>query len=157
MHDLPAIVALYNELDLVLEGQRAEADSTGNTVRAQLIEAKQVLNDQAYFVLCWGQLEAVIDIKCREAIRRRKSQPLWENRRAWDLYNPDDKRLSGLSFEERTALVLDGGAGPGSAWAKVMQYYELRNKIAHGNLNSTHLELNEIAQQFYVIHGQLTT
>ena len=156
MNNLPAIIALYKELDVILERQRTDADTAGNTTRVQQLEAKQVLNDQAYFVLCWGQLEAAVDMKCREAIRKRKSQTVWENRRAWDLYNPDDKRLSGLTFEDRTALVLDRGAGPGSTWAKVMQYYELRNKIAHGNLTSTRMELNEIANEFYVINGQLT-
>jgi len=79
------------------------------------------VNDQAYFVLCWGQLEAEIDQACREAIRRHRNDTSWSVRRAWDLYNPDDKRISGLSFEDRTALVVDHGAGPGSIWAKIIR------------------------------------
>jgi hypothetical protein len=71
------------------------------------IEAKQRINDQAYFVLCWGQLEAAIDDICRTAIRNRQSSGNWAVRRAWDLYNPNESRLSGLRFEDRTALVLD--------------------------------------------------
>jgi hypothetical protein len=156
MRDLPAIVSLYNQLDSALERQRAEAGDDGNAMRVQQIETKQVLNDQAYFLLCWGQLEAAIDAKCRDAIRSRRSRTAWEHRRAWDLYNPDDKRLSGLSFEDRTALVLDRNAGRGSAWARVMQYYESRNRIAHGNLRSTRLEINEIANDFFVIAAELT-
>lgn len=156
MQNLPAIVALYGELDLLLERQRAEADAAGDSARVHRIGAKQVLNDQAYFVLCWGQLEAAIDITCRDAIRKRKSHTVWEQRRAWDLYDPDDKRLSGLSFEDRTALVLDRSAGRGSAWARVMQYYAARNQIAHGNLSSTRVEINEIANDFFVIAADLT-
>jgi hypothetical protein len=156
MRNLPAIVALYNELDSALEHQRTEASVVDNAVRVQQIETKQVLNDQAYFVLCWGQLEAAIDAKCRDAIRARQSQTIWEQRRAWDLYNPDDKRLSGLSFEDRTALVLDRSAGRGSAWAVVMRYYEARNKIAHGNLSATRIEINEIAKDFYMIASALS-
>jgi hypothetical protein len=121
----------------------------------QKIEAKQVLNDQAYFVLCWAQLEIEIDEKCRNAIRSRIKSGNWATRRAWDLFNPYDKRLSGLSFEERTALVLDKGGGRGSPWARVMDYYALRNKIAHGTPSGQHVDVPAVVQNFYVIQSAL--
>lgn len=156
MRDLPAILTVYGQLDLVLEIERVAAESARNTARMRQIEARQVINDQAYFVLCWGQLEAEIDDKCREAIRRRIAHTNWEQRRAWDLYNPGDRRLSGLSFEDRTALVVDRSATSSrSPWSKIMQYYQLRNRIAHGELRSTRIELNETVQDFYVIAAQL--
>jgi hypothetical protein len=106
MQHLAAIAALYNEIDTELERQQMSALARGDVTAAARIEQKQTLNDQAYFILCWGQLEAAIDDTCRDAIRRGRRNPNWTIRRAWALYNPDDKRLSGLSFEDRAALVL---------------------------------------------------
>ena len=117
---------------------------------------KQRVNDQAYFVLCWGQLEAEIDQACREAIRRHRNDTSWSVRRAWDLYNPDDKRISGLSFEDRTALVVDHGAGPGSIWAKIIGYYALRNQIAHGHLRPERIDVSNVVQQCYIIQSALS-
>ena len=95
------------EIDEEFEAQRTSATLRGDLQRVTQIAAKQMINDQAYFVLCWGQLELAIDDACRNAIRRRQASGNWAVRRAWDLYNPDDRRLSGLRFEDRTALVLD--------------------------------------------------
>lgn len=155
MRSLPEILAVYGQLDLVLENERVTAEGAGNTARVRQIEGRQVINDQAYFVLCWGQLETAVDEKCREAIRRRIADEKWEQRRAWDIYNPDDKRLSGLTFEDRVALVVDRGGGRGSAWAKMMQYYQIRNRIAHGELGTTRIEVNEVVKDFYVVAAQL--
>jgi hypothetical protein len=78
-------------------------------------------------------------------------------RRGWDLYNPDDSRLSGLSFENRAALGLDKDerAGPNSPWKKVMRYYNLRNQIAHGNLQASGIDITEVVQDFFIIQGAL--
>ena len=117
--------------------------------------ARQILNDQAYFLLCWGQLEQEIDEACRDAIRKRRLNPDWQVRRGWDLYNPDDRRLSGLSFDDRAALVLDRRGGPGSPYARTMGAYELRNKIAHGRLEDRRIDVVATAQSFYLIQAAL--
>jgi hypothetical protein len=61
MRDLPHIEAVYLEIDAEFETRRATANSAGDAAAVQRIEAKQKINDQAYFVLCWGQLESEID------------------------------------------------------------------------------------------------
>jgi hypothetical protein len=155
MQHLARIGSIYSEIDAGLERQRTDAQARGDANMVQRIESKQAINDQAYFVLCWGQLETEIDKKCRNAIRNRLKNGNWANRRAWDLFNPDDKRLSGLSFEDRTALVLDKSRGSGSPWALVMSYYALRNQLAHGNLTGQRIEVPAVIQQFYVIQGNL--
>lgn len=153
MRSLPQFLALYEEIDIRFEDARNVV--TADTAAKDKIEAKQRLNDQAYFVMCWGQLETEIDEVCREAIRRRRDHPQWSVRRGWDLYNPDDKRLSGLSFEERATLVLDRKAGNGSPWSNVMRYYALRNQIAHGTVLSTRTDISAAVQDFYQIQGAL--
>src|ERR1700677_2339221 len=132
MQDLAALASIYVELDAYFEGSRLRLAKVGDLPSVERIENKQRLNDQAYFVLCCGQLEVAIDETCRTAIRKRSASSDWSVRRAWDLYNPAEKRLSGLSFEDRAALILDRRGGPGSPWARVQFYYALRNQIAHG-------------------------
>jgi hypothetical protein len=155
VRDLPHIRALYLEIDAELEAQRSESRLAGDANAVDRIETKQRINDQAYFVLCWGQLETAIDDTCRAAIRKRRSSGNWAVRRAWDLYNPDDDRLSGLKFEDRTALVLDQDAGAGSPWARVMRYYALRNQIAHGDLQAQRIDLDEVVKDFFLIQAAL--
>ncbi len=151
VRDLERILDAYTQTDASLEAKRtpAAAASVAST------EARQVLNDQAYFLLCWGQLETEINARCREAIRRRREDPDWQTRRGWDLYNPDDPRLSGLSFEDRVRLVLDMQGGRGSPFAKVMVHYEMRNKVAHGRLESRRVDVRAVVGDFHLIQAAL--
>ena len=114
-----------------------------------------MLNDQAYFLLCWGQLEIEIDGKCRDAVRWRRKDADWQIRRAWDLYNPDDRRFSGLSFEDRAKLVLDANEGRASPYARAMKHYSIRNEIAHGKLRSTRIEVGAFVQDCFIIQAAL--
>jgi hypothetical protein len=155
LRNLPHIRALYLEIDAELEAQQTTARENGDTASVDRIESKQRINDQAYFVLCWGQLETAIDEKCRSVIRNRQASGNWTVRRAWDLYDPEDSRLSGLRFEHRSALVLDRNEGAGSPWAKVMTYYALRNQIAHGQLLADRIEVDEVVNEFFQIQGGL--
>ncbi len=156
MKSLPRIGALYEEIDGQFDAELDNAVAKGDTAAAQRIEQKQLLNDQAYFVLCWGQLEAEIDEACRTAIRQRKASTNWDIRRGFDFYDPDDKRLSGLSFDRPVALILDRDSGPGKPYARVMAYYETRNKIAHGRLEATRIDVSAVVADFYLIQGALT-
>ena len=151
MKKLPEILAAYRALDTLLESERSQSDANG----AERARVFQVLNDQAYFLLCWGQLETEIDETCRRSIRARRSSGDWTVRRGWDLYNPDDRRLSGLSFEDRTALVLDRAGARGRPYARAMLYYEIRNRVAHGKLEADRLDVIAIAQDFYAIQAAL--
>ncbi len=150
MKDLSRIVALYEEFDRRLDGERI---NTEDNAQAQRIFLKQLINDQAYFVLCWGQLEVEIDEACRSVIRRRKTDSNWEMRRGFDFYNPEDRRL--MAFDRRVAIVLDRQAGSGSAHGLVMKYYELRNKIAHGRLEVARIDVAAVVADFYSIQAEL--
>ncbi len=110
MKDLPRIQAAYARIDAMIEATRINAAPQS----ALQIEARQVLNDQAYFVLRWGHLEIEIDDICRQVIRRRQNHLNRRVRRAWDLHDPNDKRLSGLRVPTGITasfggLSLDGG------------------------------------------------
>ena len=152
MKSLPELLASYNSIDQILDGERQV--TAGKIADRKRIESRQRTNDHAYFLLCWGQIEVELDESCRNAIRRRWVNPDWTKRRGWDLYNPDDSRLSGLRFDERVSLVLDKRI-VGGEWSIAMKWYNLRNQIAHGGSYEQRIDLNLVVGEFYRIQGAI--
>lgn len=152
MSDLRAIAASYERIDGFLEELRERHDAAGEEDERDRVAREQELNDQAWFVLAWGQLEADIDEACRDAIRHGQSDDDWRHRRAWSLYNPDDRRLSGLSFGNRLTLVLERASDD---WRRTMQFYSVRNRIAHGTLLSESIDVSDEIQEFLRIQALL--
>ena len=152
MSDLQAIAASYERVDRFLGDLRDDCDAAGDDDERDRVAREQELNDQAWFVLAWGQLETDIDDACREAIRHGRSHEDWRHRRAWSLYNPDDRRLSGLRFENRLTLVLEKGSGE---WKRAMQLYNVRNQIAHGTLLSERIDVSSEIEDFFRIRSSL--
>ena len=148
MSDLRAIAGSYERIDGLLKDLRERHDAAGESDERDRVAREQEINDQAYFVLAWGQLETDIDEACRDAIRHGQAHDDWRERRAWTLYNPDDRRLSGLSFESRLTLVLARGSGE---WRRTMQFYNVRNQIAHGTLLSERIDVSGEIQEFFRI------
>ena len=153
MSDLQAIAALYERVDNHLETLRDTEEMASEEAGRGLVVQEQRINEQAYFVLAWGQLESDIEEACRVAIRHGQANDEWRYRRAWSLYNPDDRRLSGLSFENRLSLVLEKGSGE---WKRTMQLYSVRNQIAHGTLLSERIDVSSVIQDFFRIQSSLT-
>jgi len=150
--DLQAVAAVYERVDLHLRRLRDTEEGTDDEPGAGSAERERSINDQAYFVLAWGQLEANIDEACREAVRAGQSHDDWRHRRAWSLYNPDDRRLSGLSFENRLTLVLEKG---GDDWKRTMELYNVRNQIAHSALLSARIDMARVIEDFFRIQSSL--
>ena len=98
-------------------------------------------------------MEADIEEVCRDTIRNGQSHEDWRHRRAWSLYNPDDRRLSGLSFENRLTLVLEKGSDD---WKRTMELYNVRNQIAHGTLLSARIDMARVIRDFFRIRSSLT-
>ena len=151
MRNLARIEATWIDIDYALERELSGAVAAD---KSKVFE-QQIINDQAYFILCWGQLESEIDGRCRAAVSRRRNDRDWQVRRAWDLYNPNDPRFSGLSFENRARLVLDGQAGRGSAFALTIKHYGSRNQIAHGTIQKTRVDVSAFVQDCFVIQSAL--
>ena len=154
LSDLQAIAAVYERLDHHLQSLRDTEDGAGDDPASPApTDHRQRINDQAYFVLAWGQLEADIEEACRNAIRDGQLHVDRRCRRAWSLYNPDDRRLSDLSFESRLTLVLEKG---GDEWKRTIQRHNVRNQIAHGTLLSTRVAMANVIQDFFRIQSSLT-
>ena len=152
MSDLQAIADVYEQMDLRLRSLHETEDRTGEDPAPAPVDREQRINDQAYFVLAWGQLEADIEEACREAIREGQSHEDWRHRRAWSLYNPEDRRLSGLSFENRLTLVIEKGSDD---WKRTMELYNVRNQVAHGALLSARIDMERVIRDFFRIQSSL--
>ena len=149
MSDLEAIAALYQQLDNSLEDLREQHDAAGEAGERDRVARQQRLNEQAWFVLAWGQLEAEIGDACREAIRSGQSQEEWRDRRAWSLYDSDNPRLG---FRNRLTLVLDRSS---DEWKRTVELYEVRNQIAHGELRSEGIDVSTVIEDFNRIQASL--
>ena len=149
MSDLKAIAALYQQLDNSLEDLREQHDAAGEAGERDRVARQQRLNEQAWFVLAWGQLEAEIGDACREAIRSGQSQEEWRDRRAWSLYDSDNPRLG---FRNRLTLVLDRSS---DEWKRTLEHYEVRNQIAHGDLRSEGIDVSTVIEDFRRIQASL--
>ena len=150
MTDLQAIASLYEAIDNALESLHDTPSPKDED--PDPITRKQQINDQAYFVLAWGQLEADITETCRETIRKAQQDSDWRTRRVWALYDPDSRRLPGLTFENRLSLVLEKDS---DNWRTAMQYYGVRNQIAHGRLLSERIDVSRVIEQFQSTQSSL--
>ena len=151
---MPEIVAGWRAVEEQLGGRRDEARAQRDARRAERIERRPLINDLAYFVLCWGQLEIAVNDKCRAVVRRRQAERSWDRRRAWDLYNPDNLRLT---FEDRVALLADRGSGRGGTYNRILFYYNLRNRAAHGAFDVNRIDIERGAAEFQTLVGRLAT
>ena len=149
MTDLDAIAALYQQVDNSLEDLREQHDTAGEAESRDRVARQQRLNEQACFVLAWGQLEADIDDACRDAIRLGKSHEEWRHRRAWSVYDEVNPRLS---FRNRLTLVLDRSS---DEWKRTLELYQVRNQIAHGDLRHAGINLQTVIEDFDRIRSSL--
>lgn len=152
MKELPAIEAIYTQLATYLDGKLNEARQQANQAAIDRVEKQQLINDSAYFILVWGQLEAKINDVCEKAVRKRSSSVNWRTRRAWDAHDPDNLRAK---FEDRAALVLDRANTKSDAYKKTMQYYGQRNRVAHGTSLATGIDVPFIITEVYQIISEL--
>ncbi len=150
MTNLEAITALFQKFDNYLEELREQHDMAGQDDERDLVERHQILNEQAFYVLAWGQLEASIDDACREAIELGKSHPDWRRRRTWRVFHKIGLRR--LSFENRLTLVLDRGS---TEYRDTLIHHEVRSQIAHGDLRSTIINLPIVIKEFRRIQSLL--
>ena len=82
MNDLRAIAGSYERIEGFLKDLHERQDAAGEADERDCVAREQEINDQAYFVLAWGQLETEIDEACRDAIRRGQSHDDWRASRA---------------------------------------------------------------------------
>lgn len=153
MKELGAIETTYTTIAANLDRELDGAREAANAQKIEWLEKQRQINDSAYFILVWGQLEAKINEACEAAIRTMLASNDWKQRRAWDAYNPDDLRIR---FEDRAALVLDRTNGAGTGYRKTMNFYGERNRVAHGKSLATGIDVPFVISEIYQIASEIT-
>lgn len=150
MNGLHTVTSAFGKIDRYLADSLEMNGKVGCKRASRAIGRERQINGFAYLLLAWGQLEADITEACRNVIRRGQSQKQWRDRRAWSLYNPDDRRLSGLRFENRLMLVLEKD---NDDWKRVMDLYGARNRIAHGGLDLENFDMRIAARDLHRVQS----
>ena len=151
MNLVPQILAAYKETDSYLINELNNALNSNNISRQTNLQDFRRFNDNAYFVLLWGQLENEINAKFKTMIVTGQAHTDWIERRKFYNYDVDKTKL-----EDRLSLLLNKHAGKGSEWALAMRYYEHRNKIAHGESNRTGIDVTAVIITLYQVQSALT-
>jgi hypothetical protein len=91
---------------------------------------------------------------CKQAIAKRINKSNWEVRRAWDAYDPQEPRGK---LEDRVALVLDRKNTRSDAYKRTIEYYQQRNRVAHGRSLATGVDVPSIITDAYQIISELSS
>ena len=137
MSDPEAVAAAHELTDNLLEWRED---------RERIADERRI-NEQAYFVLAWGQLEADIDEACKGVIGEGRRNADWRigARRACS----ENLRMS---FRNRLTLVSEEGSDDRNL---IMELYKVRNRIAHGTFLSEGIDVSGIIQDFFRIRLSL--
>ncbi len=73
MRDLALIAAVYSDIASDLDDRLERAQRASDAAALARIAQRQQINDSAYFILAWGQLEAEINRVAEQAVRRRRA------------------------------------------------------------------------------------
>jgi len=121
MKSIQAAYKAYLDADSFMGSAAASARTAG---MRQKWSVKRLLNDQAYYVFIFAQLEGYINDRCEKLVGQKSGATRWRGRRLWDTVD-----LDRLDFKRRLALLTDK---TGPIYAKIVQYYQYRNHLAHG-------------------------
>jgi hypothetical protein len=147
MNQINHIVAIWEVLDASLEQERVEAENAKDAKRAERILDRQRINDHAYFLLCFAQLETHIRKGAETLVNNRRDRTEWSERRSWETYNPGR-----LRFDQALMLVADRA---GHTYRRIIGYYETRNLAAHGGFGAARIEVGMVAADFQMLAGRL--
>ena len=140
---LDAIAKLHTLVNRHLINLRIskEVIDAENQIIDFLSSNKQSINDQAYFLLAWGQLEVQI---------RRTHDESDRNEETKDSTKKDHSRLS---FKKQLSKVFEKDS---NEWKRVWLYYTLRNDIAHGNLHAEFATISTMFADFLDIQSTIS-
>lgn len=99
---------------------------------------KRELFTHAYYLFLFTRLEDHIRKQSNKLIQNRRDNILnWKTKAIWEITD-----FNNLNFKKRIALLTEKG---NTNYNKINEYYELRNKIGHGEtISNIHSEINMI-------------
>lgn len=116
------------------------------------IRRMMLINSQAYFLLFFAQFESELNRLCARLIERMKAQADWKDRRVWDDLEHHPDRIRNIPVIRKVALLTDR---QGAVYRRIKELYDIRNRIAHGNLLTEELDVDEVAKEIQRFAAEL--
>lgn len=119
------IESQYFEIENRYAGKEFKAIVRGYNLKEDYWRRKRELNTHAYFLFLFTRLEDHIKIESTSMILNKQTNIAhWKTRAIWDNIHPQK-----LYFKTRVGLLTERG---GTDYNKIVDYYDIRNTIAHG-------------------------
>lgn len=128
----------YQEIDNNYSKKEFLCHSKGYSKKEAELREKRELNDHAYFLFMFTRLEDIVREESSKLIsKKQKTLTSWKQKRVWYIL-PTEKESDEIHFKKRLALLVDKSS---HHYARVVDYYALRNIIAHGGKFSTPISI----------------
>lgn len=115
----------YFDIENQYSTKEFDAHAIGDTATEDYWRRRRELNTHAYFLFLFTRLEDHIKTESNAIIEDRKINLIdWKERANWENTDSDN-----LHFKKRVALLTQRGH---SVFNKIVEYYDVRNKIGHG-------------------------
>jgi hypothetical protein len=105
---------------------------------------RRQLNDAIHFLFMFSRFEDFIRTKSNELILRKASMSGTYSKKSGWLILKDYDRDDNLHLMKRVQLFIDKGD---ARFAKIKEYYETRNSLAHGGMYNTPIDVNTAKQK----------
>jgi hypothetical protein len=122
---------IFEEVDAFLGEMEFNARTAGRKV---FWRDRRAINEQAYFVIIFAQLEDYINTQCRRLVASKRSQTSWKRKRLWDKISVP--RIDRVPFMDRVALLTKRGDAD---YNIVKALYDARCALAHGGTYSVNV------------------
>ncbi len=115
----------YFEIDNQYSTEEFKAHTSSDNKKEDFWKRKRELNTHAYFLFAFTRLEDHITTNSINLILdKRINISHWKTRAIWDNTDEDN-----MNLKKRVGLLTEKGQAD---YNKIIEYYKLRNRIAHG-------------------------
>jgi hypothetical protein len=140
---------LHAQLDKEYATRLFRAITRGQTRAIARNTELRRINDGAYFLIIFGTFERYVTDRADSVVKTRTSKAIYRHRRAWETLL-DGAKLK-TTFLNRVRVLIDQQS---LTFAKVKDYYEVRNDLAHRGVTSNVFSIpNVIADLELVIRS----
>ncbi len=127
------IYELFQITDKALRNELLKAEESANDENVEIFKERVKLNEKAYFLFLFTKFEKIIRDKSAELIKEKTkgyNKKNWREKRAWYIL-PEKPYIErgDMSFLNRLYLLF---LRESEDCKDIMDYYKLRNKLAHG-------------------------
>lgn len=151
MNIIEELEEVYQEINNSYSREEFEARSRGYNRKEERIQYKRYLNDHSYFLLAFTRLERKIKKVGSELIENKSNNlTSWSYKRVWEILKKHDNN-SGMHFMDYVELLTVKGH---TDYNLINDYYEDRNKVAHGGTLDS-INMNDAFADFYRLFKQL--